>query len=309
MRRRQFTRLLGAGATALAFSPAFGTAAPPQAAITMDDFDLFGETPEEKEANSQAILAALGSRSKLQAAAFIRGRNVDSEVGRRVLQAWNDAGHLIANHTYSHWYYHERSVEEFQSDVLRCEELIKGYPRFARFFRFPMLKEGDTVERRDKMRSFLKGRGYKSGAVTIDTSDWYVDQRLRARLKRDPKADLSGYRRFYLDHIWARAVYYDDLSRRALGRSVKHTLLIHHNLLNKLFLDDLLAMFERKGWKLIGAAEAFTDPVFAAEPKILPAGESILWALAKESGRFERELRYPGEDGVYEKPKMDKHGL
>jgi len=309
MRRRQFTRLLGAGATALAFSPAFGTAAPPQAAITMDDFDLFGETPEEKEANSQSILAALGSRSKLQAAAFIRGRNVDSEVGRRVLQAWNDAGHLIANHTYSHWYYHERSVEEFQSDVLRCEELIKGYPRFARFFRFPMLKEGDTVERRDKMRSFLKGRGYKSGAVTIDTSDWYVDQRLRARLKRDPKADLSGYRRFYLDHIWARAVYYDDLSRRALGRSVKHTLLIHHNLLNKLFLDDLLAMFERKGWKLIGAAEAFTDPVFAAEPKILPAGESILWALAKESGRFERELRYPGEDGVYEKPKMDKHGL
>src|SRR5215475_6973205 len=310
MRRRQFTRLLGAGAAALAAGPAFATAAAqPQVAITIDDLNLFGGAPAEKGAHSRAMLAALASRSKLQAAAFIRGRNVDDEIGRRVLQEWNDAGHLIANHTYSHWYYHERSVEEFEADVLRCEELIKGYPRFARLFRFPMLKEGDTVERRDKMRAFLKERRYKTGHVTIDTSDWYIDQRLRARLKRDSKVRWSGYRRFYLDHIWERATYYDDLSRRALGRSVKHTLLIHHNLLNNLFLGDLLAMFERKGWKLIDAAEAFTDQVFAAEPKILPAGESILWGAAKESGKFDRDLRYPGEDSVYEKPKMDRLGL
>ncbi|MGH9768478.1 MAG: polysaccharide deacetylase family protein [Blastocatellia bacterium] len=310
MQRRQFAKLLGAGATALAFSPIFGTAAPqPQVAVTMDDFNLFGETNAEKEANSRAILAALRSRSNLKAAAFIRGLSLDNEVGKRILQAWNDAGHLIANHTYSHWYYHKRGVEEFEADILRCEELIKSYPRFTKLFRFPMLKEGDTVERRDKLRVFLKERGYKMGYVTIDASDWYVDERLRARLKQDPKTDLSGYRRFYLDHIWERAVYYDDLSRRALGRSVKHTLLVHHNLLNKLFLGDLLTMFERKGWKLIDAAEAFTDPVFTAEPKILPAGESILWALAKESGKFERDLRYPGEDSVYEKPKMDRLGL
>jgi peptidoglycan-N-acetylglucosamine deacetylase len=310
MERRQFAKLLGTGAPALAVSAIFGTAAPqPQVAITMDDFNLFGETDVEREANSRAILAALGSRSHLKAAAFIRGRSVDNEVGQRILQAWNDAGHLIANHTYSHWYYHERGVEEFEADILRCEELIKNYPRFVRFFRFPMLKEGDTVERRDKLRAFLKERGYKMGYVTIDASDWYIDQRLRARLKQDPKADLGGYGRFYLDHIWERAVYYDDLSRRALGRSVKHTLLVHHNLLNQLFLGDLLTMFERKGWKLIDAAEAFTDPVFAAEPKILPAGESILWALAQESGKFDRDLRYPGEDDVYEKPKMDRLGL
>jgi peptidoglycan/xylan/chitin deacetylase (PgdA/CDA1 family) len=308
MQRRQFIRRLSAGATALAFSHVFGSAQP-QVAITMDDFDLFGETPAEQETNSRVIRDALGSRSNLQAAAFIRGGNVDNEVGRRILQAWNDAGHLIANHTYSHWHYHERSVEAFEADILRCEELIKDYPRFARLFRFPMLKEGDTMERRDKARAFLKERGYKMGYVTIDASDWYVDQRLRARLKQNPTADLSGYRRFYLDHIWARATYYEDLSWRVLGRGVKHTLLIHHNLLNKFFLGDLLAMFERRGWKLIDAAEAFTDPVFAAEPKILPAGESILWALAKESGKFERELRYPAEDSVYEKPKMDKLGL
>jgi len=310
MQRRQFTRFLSAGAMAMTLNPMFESkVARPQVAITMDDFNLFGETAAEKEANSRTILAALKSHSNLKIAAFIRGQSVDNETGKHVLQAWNDAGHVIANHTYSHWYYHERTVDEFEADILRCETLIKDYPAFTRLFRFPLLKEGNTAERRDRMRTFLKEHGYKMGYVTIDASDWYIDQRLRERLKRQPKADLSGYRRFYLDHIRDRATYYDNLSRRALGRSVKHTLLVHHNLLNKLFLGDLLQMFDRQGWELIDAAEAFTDPVYTTEPKILPAGESILWALAKESGKFDRVLRYPGEDSDYEKPKMDRLGL
>jgi hypothetical protein len=31
----------------------------------------------------------------------------------------------------------------------------------------------------------------------------------------------------------------------------------------------------------------------------------LLWALAKETGKFESLLRYPGEDGDYEAPRMD----
>ena len=40
-----------------------------------------------------------------------------------------------------------------------------------------------------------------------------------------------------------------------------------------------------------------------------PAGESLVWALAKETGKFESILRYPGEDDVYEKAALDKLGL
>jgi hypothetical protein len=129
------------------------------------------------------------------------------------------------------------------------------------------------------------------------------------RLKQDPKAATAGYRDFYLAHIWERALYYDDLARRVTGRAVRHTLLIHDNLLNAFFLSDLLQMFEDKGWRLIDAEKAFADPLFRAEPNILPAGESIVWALAKESKKFEAMLRYPGEDGPYEKEKMDRLGL
>lgn len=68
-------------------------------------------------------------------------------------------------------------------------------------------------------------------------------------------------------------------------------------------------MFIKKGWKLISAQEAYKDSIFKREPQIIPAGESIVWASAKESGKFENILRYPGEDGEYEKAEIDKLGL
>ncbi|NOT59020.1 MAG: polysaccharide deacetylase family protein [Acidobacteria bacterium] len=308
MNRRQFTKTLASSAIAIAL-PAVSVQGKPQVAITMDDFNLFGATPDVAEQRNRAILQALRQHGNLQAAGFVTGGNVNSELGRSLVKAWSDAGHLIANHTYSHWYYHKRTVEEFSADALRVETQIKDLPGFTKLFRFPMLKEGDTVERRDGMRAWLKQHGYKMGYVTIDASDWYIDQRLRARRTENPQADVTGFRKFYLDHLWQRATYYDDLSRKALGRSVKHTLLIHHNVLNELFLDDVLTMFERRGWQLIGAKAAFADPVFDKLPNILPAGESLVWALAKESGKFDQRLRYPAEDSEYEKAAMDKLGL
>jgi peptidoglycan-N-acetylglucosamine deacetylase len=304
------TTLSGVGGAA-AFGPLFDSKTPPRVAITMDDFSL-GDAPKlSVEERNRRVLEALARHSDLKAALFVAGRHSDNEQGKRLLGSWNDRGHTIANHSYSHHYYNSKKVsfQMFSEDVLRGEAVIRGFPRFRKLFRFPYLKEGDTAEKRDAMRAFLKKHGYRNGHVTIDASDWYVDTRLRKRLEKSPDADLSPYRDYYLDHILGRAVYYDDLSRKVLGRSVKHTLLIHFNLLNALFLDDLLAMFEKRGWELIDSDEAFGDPVFSSAPNILPAGESILWALAKQAGKFDSLLRYPGEDSEYEKEKMDRLGL
>lgn len=316
MNRRRFTASLGMGAVAfglggIKLSGALpGAAAQPQLAITMDDF-IWNKsvrlTPDER---NRAILGALQSHG-LKAALFVAGRNADNEKGASLLREWDRAGHLIGNHSYSHMELNsgEVTTEKFTADILKCEAVLKSFPRFEKRFRFPYLKEGETAIKRDAVRTFLKQHGYSIGHVTIDASDWAVESRLSARLTKDPKADVKPYRDFYLSHMWERAVYYDQLSRKALGRSVKHTILMHYNLLNALFLGDLLDMFKSKGWKLIDASEAFQDPVFLAEPKIVPAGESIIWALAKETGKFDAELRYPAEDSEYEDAKMDKLGL
>jgi hypothetical protein len=155
------------------------------------------------------------------------------------------------------------------------------------------------------MRAFLRRHGYRVGRATIDASDWAIDVRLNKRVQAQPGADMRGYREFFLQHIWERAQFYDSLSVRLLGRSVRHTIVLHHTALNAYFFGDLVAMFQQKGWKPVDAAYAYRDKIYERQPKTLPAGESLLWGLAKESGNFEKELRYPGEDDVYENPRMD----
>jgi peptidoglycan-N-acetylglucosamine deacetylase len=308
MNRRELTKLLGTGLLASALSPRIGLAAEsPQVAITMDDFGQIGADEGTTEKHTREILSALRAHS-VKAAIFVAGKNVDSAIGPRLLKLWNDAGHVIANHTYSHRNYESSDFAQYAADILRCESLIKGYPQFRRLFRFPYLKEGKTAEQRDRLRGFLADRGYMNGAVTIDASDWFIDSRLTKRLEADSSASTAGYRDYYLRHIRDRSAFYDGVSRRALGRSVKHTLLVHHNRLNALFLGDVLHQYKRDGWKLIDAEHAYTDAVFDENPDVLPAGDSLVLALGVESGKVKR-TRWPSEDGTYEAPNMDRLGL
>lgn len=276
----------------------------------MDDFYWRNPVKQSEHERNQSILDTLNKHS-IKAAAFVIGRNIETQRGKDLVAAWDKAGHLIGNHTYSHRNFNapEADLNAYQEDILRAEGLLKEYARFRKYLRFPMLKEGDTPAKRDGMRSFMSQNGYRNGHVTIDNSDWAIDQRLTARLKKEPNADLKPYRDFYLEHMWARAEYYDSLAQRVAGRPVKHTILTHFNLLNGLFLNDVIQMLKGKGWQPIDAEDAFTDSVFLAQPKVVPAGESIIWSIAKENGTIAKSLRYPAEDSVYEKKRMDKLGL
>jgi peptidoglycan/xylan/chitin deacetylase (PgdA/CDA1 family) len=311
MNRRQFTKLLGLSAVAIGTDQVRAAQkSAPQIAITMDDFNWQNAIYQSAIERNQAILNSLQAHS-IKAALFVVGRNIERDDGKRLLTHWNKAGHLIGNHTYSHQNFNAPTVtlQQYEDDILRADTVLKDFSGFRKYFRFPMLKEGDTATKRDGVRSFLAKHGYRVGHVTIDTSDWVISARLTERLSREPTADPKPYRDFYLEHMWDRAQYYDSLARRVLGRSVKHTILVHYNLLNGLFMGELIQMFKEKGWQFIDAEEAFTDPVFSKKPNVLPAGESIVWALAKAEGTIAKSLKYPAEDGEVVVTQMKQLGL
>ena len=312
MDRRKFIASLGtiAAAAALGDKTLFAKSAKPKIAITMDDPQVkpaYGLSALEM---NRRLLDAL-DKHKIKADLFVCGMRVDSPQGKQLLGTWNDAGHTLGNHSYSHMFLNSSKVTlaAYCDDIAKGEAVISGYSRFKKRFRYPFFKEGDTLEKRDGVRKFLSDRGYIHGRATVDASDWAIDDRLTKRVTQDPNADLSKYRQFYLDHLWERAQFYDDLAVKALGRRPAHTLLIHHRLLNALFMGDVLEMFQKRGWEPVSAEVAYEDPIYQRQPNILPAGEGLVWALAKETGKFESILRYPGEDDTYENPKMDALGL
>lgn len=277
-----------------------------EVSITIDDFNFENSEYLSSQKRDEKILEHLRD-AKVKAIGFVTTKYINSEMAKNALVKWSENGHTLANHTESHFNYHSKSFKEFSEDILTAEEKLKPYKGFKKLFRFPYLKEGDTTEKRDQLRQFLKQRGYQNGSVSIDASDWYINMRLLKRLKENPNANIEGFRKYYLEHMMERSEYYSKLSKEVLGRDVKFTLLIHHNLTTALFLGDLIDMYKKRGWKVIDALEAFKDPIYKEEVLTLPAGESIVWSIAKLKGTS--SLRYPAESDIYEKDRMDSRGL
>ena len=274
-----------------------------QIALTFDDGPDMADSVHLSPAERNAAILKQLADAHVKSILFVTRTDADPKRNELIRQ-WGIAGHQIGNHTATHPDLDEVSLDQYEQDFLACDTAIKDFPGYTRRFRFPYLKEGGTAEKRDGFRAFLDAQGYKIGGVSIDASDWYYSQRLRARLKEQPLADIQPYREAYLRHLYDRAQYYDGLSRQVLGRSVAHVLLLHHNLINALFLADVINMFQARGWTVVDSERAFSDPLYAMRPNTLPAGESILWSLAKMKGI--PGLRYPAEDDTYEKPLLDR---
>ncbi len=257
---------------------------------------------------NSSILEAL-LKAQIKSILFPAGKRIDTPAGFKLVKDWGKAGHLIGSHTYSHFNYCSKQVtlEQFIADTERNEALLKDLPGWTKRLRFPYLKEGETAAKRDRFRSWLTNHGYESGAVSIDASDWYYNKRYLEWCKNHPGEDLSTFRSAYLNHLWNRTTYYDALSEEVLNRSVKHVILLHTNAINAAFLPDIIEMYKSNGWKIISPEEAYEDPVYTMKLTTLPAGEGILWSLAKQQGIS--GLRYPAESDKYEKTLLDKLGL
>ncbi len=280
----------------------------PRFAVTIDDFNLTSGPLMVGLARNRAVLEALDA-ANIKAAGFVAGKYVDSAAGQHHLAAWAEAGHLLGNHTYSHAWHGGATPPDLGADIDRAVPLISPHATTRPLFRFPYLAEGRTPETRDRMRADLRQRGLSNAHVTIDASDWYVDQRMRERMAREPGVDVAPYGEFLARHLLDRASFYDGLAREVLAYSPPHTLLIHHTLAIALFLPRVLEVFRMAGWTAIDAEAAFADPIYQSQPDIAPAGNSLIWQLARADGRFAAKLRSPGEDGPYEKPAMDALGL
>ena len=280
--RREFIAI---GATAAALTGR-GTQPGPQLAVTMDDFNMLEDVHLTGAERSERILATL-RRHGAQAMALVIGRNAETPVGRTILNSWATAGHVIGNHSYSHPDYHSGSTtaKAYIADFERADDVLRGRRGFEKFFRFPMLREGDTAEKRDAMRRALAARGYRNASVTIDNSDFLIANELRARFIADPRTDPRPYRDIYLGHMLAFARYFRDAARDVFGRHIAHTLLTHFNLVSALYLGDLLDALRDDGWSITSASAVYQDEVFRRQPDVLPAGDSLVWACAQETRR------------------------
>jgi len=301
--RRQFI----VGALALGgCAPAVVTKSTKRIAVTMDDFGLGFNIRLNPRERNERILETF-ARHNHKAVGFVTGRFVDNVFGDEIVQSWSDAGHMIGNHTYNHMNSSDEDAEIIKADILKNDVLLAKYPTYEKIFRFPFLAEGGSIEKVSDYRSFMTANGFQNAAVTVDTIDWSTASRMEGRLKQDDKANLEGYREYYVESVVRLAAHFQNLAERIGYPDLPHAMLMHHNVLNGLFLDDVLTALKADGWSMVDAKEAFEHPIYKLEPKTPTRGRSLISVLAIEQGIT--DTGFPNAYRGFGKKTMDALGL
>lgn len=262
---------------------------------------------EARYINNQ-ILSTL-KQHKIHAILYPSVSKIGGKEAIDIVSVWGEQGHRIGNHGNLHLNLNRKEVDlaDYLQDMQQGHNAFHQLQGFVPRYRFPFLKEGNTLEKREGVRQWLAQHQYQSGAVSIDASDWYYNQLfLKYQQVKDHKS-LDQLKRAYIFHLLDRANYYDQLAFKNIGRSPKHMLLLHVRAINAAWLADIIHAFKQQGWTFIDSDSAYQDAIYQVQLNILPAGESIVWGIAHVYGI--ENLRYPAEDAVYEYANLNNFGL
>jgi len=278
-----------------------------QLSFSFDD-GLNPDTNPDAIAINNALLAQL-RQSNLQAIIYPSLIKLGGSAGLQLVAQWGMQGHAIGNHSERHLSLNkaDMSAADYIDGIAGAERQLQNLVGWTARYRFPFLKEGDTRQKRDAVRDWLNDRGYRSGAVSIDASDWFYNIRYLAYEKAGDTGSLVRLKKAYIRHLLDRAHYYDELGKKTLGYSPKHVILLHTNKINAQSLADIISAFKGHGWEWIDTEIAYADPLYKQQPDVIPAGESIIWSIAKKKGNT--TLRYPAEDAPYELENLKRFGL
>lgn len=266
--------------------------------FSFDDSPRFATGYYDGPTRAKLLIEELKRHNIEQVAFFAVAGNMDEEEKKR-LQQFNDAGHLIANHTLTHPNFNKTSLEDYRNNVQQNHELLKGYSNFIPWFRFPYLREGDTVEKRDGMRKYLKDNGYFNAYITLDNYDWYIESLFQRAVRDKKDIDFDKLKAFYVNTIIAAIEHYDNVAVDVLGRSPKHVLLLHEMDVTAMFVGDLADALREKGWKIISPEESYNDDIATFKLDVaLPYNPGRVGEIAISKGK-RKGLRHPSLDEKY----------
>lgn len=253
-------------------------------AITLDDLPyvkLSRVTPEEGVQIVEQVNQALETYG-IVATGFAVGQLIKDDT-IPALQAFKDAGHTIGNHSWSHPDYGTLTIDAFEDETRRTDAALSAWIDGPRYYRFPFLKEGETEEAKAAATAVLTTLGYVNVPASIDNDEWKFNAEYMDALAAGDSASAAQIADAYLAHMRERTAHFQALAQDAIGRDVRHILLLHMNRINADHLGRLLDWYAAEGWTFVTVAEALEDPLYAAPD--LYAGPRGLSQIERVMGR------------------------
>jgi peptidoglycan/xylan/chitin deacetylase (PgdA/CDA1 family) len=243
-----------------------------QVAITIDDLPTaqagaHGCEWASLESLTRRLLEPIRARKVPVTGFVIAGHCLDLPLDQRraIFNMWTGAGAELGNHTYSHPDLNSTALGDYEAEILRADAVLReetGAPRL-RWFRSPMLHTGADPETKARLEEFLARHGWRQAPVTFDNSDWMFAYVYRDARERGDAALAERVRAAYLPYLESVIAFFEARSVEVVGREFPQVLLLHANELNAQMLPDLLAMFERRGYRFVSLETALGDRAYA----------------------------------------------
>ncbi len=247
---------------------------PLELAITVDDLPGYGGSHPGMNRLEivRKTIAALKSADDAAIYGFSNGSRLDRDPNAMaVLKTWVDAGYLLGNHTYSHMDLGQVSVENFIADIEKMEPILAFFSSagpWPKMFRYPFLSEGDTLEKRNAVRGYVRRKGYSIAQVTVNYEDWaWIDAYTRCAARHDEQA-MNWLRAQVVAAALRELRRAQTLANRLIGRDIKHILVLHLGAFNAVSLPDVLKAFKADGVRFISLQTALGDEVYELNPNV-----------------------------------------
>jgi peptidoglycan/xylan/chitin deacetylase (PgdA/CDA1 family) len=202
-----------------------------------------------------------------------------------VVDRYVRAGHVIADHSFSHPHLNQLTVADYLADIDKAEAWLKPRHGYRPWFRYPFLDEGGRDKaKRDAVRAGLAARGLTNGYVTAEGSDWNIEKLTVDAKRAGKKIDMAALRDLYVETHVQAADFADALMVKSIGRSPPHVMLLHETDIAALYIADLVKALRADGWEIVTADMAYADPLKTAAPDVPSANGTLTELLAWEKG-------------------------
>jgi peptidoglycan-N-acetylglucosamine deacetylase len=238
-----------------------------QIAFTWDDLPSHAALPpgETRVEIGLKLIAAMKEAKMPPVYGFVNGVRTEEEpLSTPMLANWRSAGLLLGNHTWSHVNLNQSSLETWEADLLKDEDILKADMEDAdwHWLRYPNLAEGETAEKRLGARRFLAEHGYKIAGVTMSFQDYaYNDPYARCVAKNDTAA-VAQLEAAYLAAADAAIDSSRAMSKVLYGRDIPYVLLMHVGALDAKMLPRLLQLYRDRGFTFVRLEDAEQDPFY-----------------------------------------------
>ena len=213
---------------------------------------------------TERLLKAL-KKHEVKAAGFVVGNNIGESYD--LLGSWLNNGHILGNLTYSNQDLQELSATAFINDIMTGEQVLRpmlaGFGQTTRYFRYPFLHYGKTVEAKREVGRMLATGEYVVAHASVLVEDYLYNLSLE-KLRQPDSTEFDRLATEYIAHVLEELDRCERLAMEILKRPCRQILLLRANVLNSLTLDDLLTEIEAAGYRFVSLDAALKDELYSA---------------------------------------------